>query len=147
MNIEWNLRRGGCSCDQAKATKLPKNKALVATVANVCAHGMNDPATVVEMFKVAPSEVTFAAVVGSIINLWSVAVFADEEPEHVFAYMIAMENGDSVLPSRDDQENEPHFYWNMCDTAESDQYSEPLFNYGFHTRISVLEYVLSELSA
>lgn len=147
MNIEWNLRQGGCACKQAKAAKLPKNKAIVATVANVCAHGMNDPASVAEMFKVAPTEVSFAAVVGSIINLWSVAVFSDEEPEHVFAYMITMENGDSVLLSRDDNDVEPHFYWNMCGTAESDDHSEPLFNYGFHTRVSVLEYVLSELSA
>jgi hypothetical protein len=144
-NVEWNPRRGGCTCKESTMGKSPTATAKVATVANICTHGMNHPRTVEEMFKGSPDKATFASLLVGIMGLWAVAFHSGEDPEHVFAYMVTMEDGDSVLRSRDDDEHMPHLYWNMCDTAVSDRYSEPIFNYGFHTRISVLDYVCSEM--
>jgi hypothetical protein len=145
MNVQWNDRHGGCACKMEEATELPSAGDPVASVAGICSHRMNPPSLVSDFFPIRNGKVTVSELLTIVMTMWSDHLDTNDAIDHIFAFMVVAESGESFLLSRQDDEDWPFLYWNMCGEAVSDTASEPLFNYGFHTRVSVPEYVLSEI--
>lgn len=145
MDVQWNDRRGGCTCTK-DGEQLPPHRAVVQTIAGICSHRMYPASQVNDVFPNRIGDVLVAELLATTMTMWREHRDTGDAVDHIFAFMVVTKGGSSFLLSRQDDEAFPYLYWNMCGEAISDvAKSEPIFNYGFHSRMSIMDYIIREI--